>query len=118
MFEIGEKVVCVDAEWRTNDEPGLGEGCPLVHKRIYIVLDFKPEGYNLDGSFCLDTDVVSVGVKCPLAEEFLSENAITSITADFWEADRFRKIVGKTRRVSGRAHRHVRHDAQPQAVTA
>jgi hypothetical protein len=93
MFEIGERVVCVDADWSLDDE--MKSPCPLVVKKVYTVLAVLPAGTvireDLTNRFTLDMNCISVGVECPGLNR-IRELCGSVLTDDAWEVERFRKL--------------------------
>lgn len=88
MFEVGDRVVCVDAGpdeilWHYEGSVTL-EPTPLVEGRVYVILAVYPPGFvftDKDGNQAdIDGLSVSVGVA-----------AVDGL--DVWEHVRFRKII-------------------------
>ena len=51
MFEIGDRVKCINAEWSGNGlQSRLGVACPLQQGSIYTVIGFATyPGFGVDG---------------------------------------------------------------------
>lgn len=90
MFEVGERVVCIDdrPDWMLDHSTGEKTlyDCPLVRGRLYVVREVFPPGYRgfspvLDRGFRTTDLLIGVG-------------AVRFDGTDMHAAHRFRKING------------------------